>query len=149
MVFDVVCGSGCNLCWLVEVGWCVIGIDCDMVVIVLLCVQVEIVDVDIENGFWFLVGVIVCDFDFVVVCNYLWWLLFEFIKLVVKFGGWLIWEMFVDGQQIIGWFLWFDFLLQWGELLWVCGDWYIVVYEDLFEVGVNLCFVQCVVVVWF
>lgn len=141
---DVACGSGRNLRWLADVGWQVTGIDRDTAATAPLRDQAEIVDADIENAAWPLLG---RQFDLVVVCNYLWRPLFETIRNAAKPGGWLVWETFADGQQTIGRPARPDFLLQRGELLRVFGDWHIVAYEDVFESGVNPRFVQRVAAV--
>ena len=144
---DVACGSGRNLRFLAETGWRVTGVDRDTVATAPLrdiANIAEIVDADIENGPWPFAG---CEFDLVVVCNYLWRPLYDTIKSVVRPGGSLIWETFADGQQTIGRPSRPAFLLERGELLRVCAGWHIVAFEDLFEDGPDPRFVQRIVAI--
>ena len=136
---DLACGSGRNLLHLAAAGMLVTGVDRDAAAIAPLRDAAEIIEADIENGPWPLVG---RQFDLVLVSNYLWRPLWPQILASVAPDGWLIYETFADGHQTIGRPARPDFLLRRGELLEVCRHLRIVAFEDGFESVVNERYVQ-------
>jgi SAM-dependent methyltransferase len=125
-VLDVACGSGRHMRWLAERGHRVTGIDRDAAALASAAAHGTVINADIENGPWPLVGQ---TFDAVVVTNYLWRPLWPQLLASVKPGGVLIYETFAHGQASVGRPSRPEFLLQPGELLRVCAEWHTVAYE--------------------
>ncbi len=136
---DLACGSGRHLPPLLERGYAVTGVDRDTEATAPWRSRVEIVNADIEAGPWPLAG---RRFDLVLVTNYLWRPLLPAIVDSVTPGGWLIYETFAAGQETIGRPSRPDFLLQPGELILACASLRIAAYEDLYEPGPEVRYVQ-------
>ena len=134
-VLDVACGPGRHLYWLHAHGLRLTGVDRDPAALASLAplsrAGAEIVEADIENGPWPFAG---CQFDAVLVTNYLWRPLLPRIAAAVAPGGLLIYETFAQGQESVGRPARAEFLLAPGELLQACaaGGLRVVAYEDGF-----------------
>ena len=130
-VLDVACGSGRHLQWFAQAGHQVTGIDRDVSGAQHLANQVTLVQADIENGTWPLMGAgLPLAFDAVVVTNYLWRPLLPTLLASVAPGGTLLYETFAIGNAAYGRPSRPDFLLQSGELLEACRGLHIVAYEN-------------------
>lgn len=117
--------------WFSGLGHAVTGVDRSPEAIQQASHYGETVLADIENGPWPLVeqGQMRC-FDAVVVTNYLWRELFPTVIRSLAPGGVLLYETFAAGNETVGKPSRPDFLLQAGELLRLCNDLRVVVYED-------------------
>jgi SAM-dependent methyltransferase len=128
-VLDVACGQGRHLKWFAQRGHSVTGVDRSAEALAGLQGIGRLIEADIENGPWPLVGEL---FDAVVVTNYLWRPLLPTIAASLAPGGVVIWETFADGNQTVGKPSRPDFLLQPGELLTAFADLHVVAYENGF-----------------
>ncbi|MBI3369045.1 MAG: SAM-dependent methyltransferase, partial [Burkholderiales bacterium] len=89
----------------------------------------EVIVADIESGPWPLAG---RRFDLVLATNYLWRPLWPALLAALAPGGLYLHETFAAGNETVGRPARPDFLLRPGELLAVCGELRILVYEDGF-----------------
>lgn len=128
-VLDVACGHGRHLRWFADRGFEVTGVDRSPDAIAAIEGVGRSVLADIENGPWPFEGE--C-FDAVVVTHYLWRPLLPTLVASLAKDGVLIYETFASGNETVGKPSRPDFLLQPGELLWVCQDLRVVAYEDGF-----------------
>lgn len=124
---DLACGRGRHLRWLAQRGWAVTGVDRDGQALQTLAGQGELIEADIENGPWPLVG---RQFDLVVVTHYLWRPLLPRVIEAVAPGGRLVYETFAAGNEHLGRPTRPDFLLQPGELLQACRALQVLGYES-------------------
>jgi len=134
-VLDVACGSGRHLRWFAQHGHRVWGIDRDTDAARQQCAtltspQTALIEADIENGPWPLIG---SDgpqkFAAVVVTNYLWRPLFPVLMASLAPGGLLLYETFAVGNAAFGKPSRPAFLLAPGELLQLCNGLHIIAYE--------------------
>lgn len=128
-VLDVACGSGRHMRWFHGRGHSVTGVDRAPEALAEAARFGDVVQADIEGGPWPFED---CQFDAVVVTNYLWRPLLPRIVLGVAPGGVLLYETFAAGNETVGKPSRPDFLLQPGELLRVCQPLRVVAYEDGF-----------------
>jgi SAM-dependent methyltransferase len=132
-VLDVACGSGRHLQWFAERGHTVCGVDRDIAAAQAQVPGAQLVEADIENGPWPLVGPAgLRQFDAVVVTNYLWRPLLPTLLQSLAPGGLLLYETFAAGHASVGRPARPDFLLQPGELLQLCSHLQVVAYENGF-----------------
>ena len=148
-VLDVACGHGRHSKWFFEKNYAIVSVDRSSDAIESLaawCVKKslkqraqaprapqhkapELLVADIENAPWPFEG---CQFDGIVVTNYLWRALLPTILQSLAPGGVLIYETFATGNETVGKPSRPDFLLQTGELLRACASLRVVAYEDGF-----------------
>lgn len=132
-ILDIACGHGRHMQWFAKKGHAVIGIDRSPEAIQTAAEFGETILADIENGSWPLMnGNHVCQFDAVVVTNYLWRPLLQTITQSVAPGGVLIYETFSQGNETVGKPSRADFLLMPLELLRTCANMRVVAFEDGF-----------------
>jgi SAM-dependent methyltransferase len=124
---DVACGHGRHMRLLAQQGLQVTGIDRDAQALASAQSHGSVLQADIENHPWPLMGQ---TFDAVVVTHYLWRPLWPELLGAVKPNGFLIYETFAIGQERFGRPSRPDFLLQPGELLQVCAGWHVLAYEN-------------------
>lgn len=117
-VLDLACGGGRHGRLFLERGHCVSFLDRDLSGVADLRDndRAALIEADIENGPWPLVGT---QFAGIVVTNYLWRPLFPQITVSLGAGGVLIYETFMTGNERFGKPSNPDFLLRPDELL----DW--------------------------
>jgi SAM-dependent methyltransferase len=132
-VLDVACGSGRHLQWFASRGHPVCGVDRDIAAARVLVPQAQLLQADIENSPWPLVGPEgPRTFAAVVVTHYLWRPLLPTLLQSLAPGGLLLYETFAVGNETVGRPARPDFLLQPGELLQLCGHLQVVAYENGF-----------------
>ena len=130
---DVACGSGRHLRYLYSLGHQVTGVDLDIAAARAAVPGAELIEADLENHPWPLSdGHKTRQFDAVLVCNYLWRPLWPALLASVAEGGVLIYETFAAGNESVGKPSRPEFLLNHGELLWLCKTLRIVAFEDVF-----------------
>lgn len=131
-VLDVACGGGRHLTWFAARGHVVTGIDIDTHAARTLAPPARLIQADIENGPWPLIGAEgePEQFGAVVVTNYLWRPLFPTLLTSLAPGGVLLYETFACGNETVGRPARPDFLLQRAELLQVCSGLRIVAFEE-------------------
>jgi SAM-dependent methyltransferase len=131
-VLDVACGGGRHLAWFANRGHVVTGVDIDTRVASAQVHGAQLVQADIENGPWPLIGPDQrpTKFDAVVVTNYLWRPLLPTLLASLAPGGVLLYETFALGNETVGRPARADFLLQRGELLQVCANLHVIAFED-------------------
>ena len=134
-VLDVACGQGRHVRWFAGRGHRVTGIDRSREALAAMSdlpsERVTRVEADIESASWPLLQAgRPCEFDAVVVTNYLWRPLLPQLLQSVAPGGVLLYETFGAEQARVGRPTRADFLLRPGELLELCRGWQIVAYED-------------------
>ncbi len=128
-VLDLACGHGRHMRHFAALGHPVTGVDRNPDAIAAVSPLGEAICADIENGPWPLQGRI---FGGVVVTNYLWRPLWPHILNSLAPNGVLIYETFSAGNESVGKPSRPDFLLQPGELLDVCKNLHVVVFEEGF-----------------
>lgn len=130
---DVACGAGRHMGYLASHGLHVTGLDRNETALQSANTFGRTVLADLENSSWPLMdGTHPCQFDAVLVTNYLWRPLFPTLIQSLAPGGVLIYETFATGNETVGKPSRPDFLLQPGELLGVCQSLRIVAYEEGF-----------------
>jgi SAM-dependent methyltransferase len=128
-VLDLACGAGRHARLLLERGHPVTAVDIDVSGLDDLRghPQLEIVQADLENAPWPLLG---RRFGAVIATNYLWRPQFEPVLETIEDGGLLLYETFARGNEAYGRPMNPEFLLQPGELIEVVrGRLQIVAYE--------------------
>ncbi len=119
--------------WFAEKGHAVTGIDRSSEAIDAASNFGEAVLADIENSPWPLMnGILLRQFEAVIVTNYLWRPLFPVIAQSVAPGGILIYETFSQGNETVGKPSRPDFLLRPAELLVAFKSLRIVAFEEGF-----------------
>jgi SAM-dependent methyltransferase len=131
-VLDVACGSGRHMQYLQTKGFHVLGVDRDENELNSAKSFGEVLCADVENAVWPLTE---CQFDAVVVTNYLWRPSFTDVLASLKPHGVLIYETFAQGNETVGKPSREEFLLGHGELLQMCQHMRIVAYEDVFLIS--------------
>lgn len=133
MVLDIACGQGRHMKWFSDRGHTVIGIDRTAEAIASAGKFGQVVLADIESGPWpLLANDLPCQFDAVIVTNYLWRPLFPVIAQSISPGGLIIYETFAQGNETVGKPSRPDFLLRPAELLLAFGHLQIVAFEQGF-----------------
>ncbi|GAB4213366.1 MAG: class I SAM-dependent methyltransferase [Rhodoferax sp.] len=128
-VLDVACGSGRHMRWLGQQGHHCTGVDRSTSALQQAQAFGPVVEADLEQQPW-PYAALPCDFDALVVTNYLWRPLFQDLCKVVAPGGIVLYETFSRAHAQFGKPSNPDFLLEPGELLAQFKGWYIVAYED-------------------
>lgn len=130
---DIACGAGRHMHYLAERGLRVTGLDLSDTALQSASAFGRTVQANLENAPWPLMnGDQPCQFDAVIVTNYLWRPLFSTLIQSLAPGGVLIYETFAAGNETVGKPSRPDFLLQPGELLNACQSLRTVAYEDGF-----------------
>jgi SAM-dependent methyltransferase len=110
-------------------GFDVLGVDRDENALLTAKTFGEVLCADLENAAWPLSD---CQFDAVVVTNYLWRPAWNALLACLKPDGVLIYETFAAGNESVGKPSRPEFLLNHGELLLLCKTLRIVAFEDVF-----------------
>ena len=132
-VLDVACGHGRHMKWFAQHGLSATGLDRSAAAIAAAGAFGQVVLADIENKPWPLIeNGIICQFDAVVVTNYLWRPLFAVMLQSLAPAGVLIYETFAQGNETVGKPSRPEFLLQPGELLRAFRDLHVIAFEDGF-----------------
>lgn len=132
-VLDIACGKGRHMKWFSEQGHKVTGIDISPVATQVAAAFGRTILADIENNAWPMMdGLVVQQFDAVLVTNYLWRPLFRRIADSLAPAGLLIYETFTQGNERYGKPSRPEFLLSNGELLVAFKDLRIVAFEEGF-----------------
>jgi len=119
--------------WLAEHGHPVTGIDRSPDAVAAAAAFGQTVLTDIENSTWPLMnGLVACQFDAVIVTNYLWRPLFPVLAQSLAPGGLLIYETFAQGNESVGKPSNPDFLLRPSELLHAFQSLRILAFEEGF-----------------
>ncbi len=119
--------------WFADRGHTVIGVDHTAEAIASAGEFGKVVLADIESDPWpWLANGLPCQFDAVIVTNYLWRPLFPVIAQSISPGGLLIYETFACGNETVGKPSRPDFLLRPDELLLSFGNFQIVAFEQGF-----------------
>jgi len=128
-VLDVACGHGRHLRWAAALGHQPLGIDRDPLALATARRFAPVVEADIENGPWPLVGQ---TFGAVLVTNYLWRPLLPQLLASLAPDGVLLYETFAVGNETVGRPACADFLLRPLELVEACATLRVVAYEHGF-----------------
>lgn len=132
-MLDIACGRGRHMAWFAALGFQVTGIDRSADAVEVARQYGTSLLADIENAAWPLMQAqSPCQFDVVVVTNYLWRPLFPIIIQSLAPGGLLLYETFAVSNETIGKPSRPDFLLQPAELLQACEGLTVVAYENGF-----------------
>jgi SAM-dependent methyltransferase len=115
--------------YLQSLGFSLLGVDRDVTALNIAQSFGDVLCADLENAPWPLTG---RQFDAVVVNNYLWRPRFTDVLASLKPNGVLIYETFAQGNETVGKPSRADFLLEHGELIYMCQHMRIVAYEDVF-----------------
>lgn len=129
-VLDYACGSGRHARWLAQRGFRVDAVDRDGIALQLLqgLPKIHTREADLEGETWPFEG---CQFDAIVVTNYLYRPRFPQLLKLLRPGGVLIYETFMLGNARFGKPSNPEFLLRPNELLErLVGDWTIVAFEQ-------------------
>jgi SAM-dependent methyltransferase len=129
-VLDLACGSGRHARYLAQLGLQVEAVDRDADALGRLAALAGVTArvADLENGPWPFAG---CQFDAIIVANYLHRPLFPQLLAALAVGGVLVYETFAVGNARYGRPSNPDFLLKPGELLELArGRLRVVAYED-------------------
>ena len=132
-MLDIACGHGRHMAWFAARGFEVTGVDRSDEAVHTASTYGKCLQADIEKNNWPLQAQgQACQYEVVVVTNYLWRPLFPTILQSLAPGGLLLYETFAAGNETLGKPRRADFLLQPEELLRMCQGLVVVAYENGF-----------------